>query len=334
MGLCDKCLNVMAREHLSKNMLFTKHVRAIAEFIKKKYPKHRILMWDDEFRGFTQEELLSSGLHKIVEPVVWKYTKDVMDELGPSLWNLYSSAFPSVWAASAFKGATGSSQYVVDVPHYLENHRSWMDVISNYKDNIKFTGIIITGWQRYDHFAILCELLPVGLPSLAMSMRIIQGHTDSPLTPPVAVAELLQCEQPYGLMGLAFGTPHCTFPGGNVLENVLRLQQVKQDLDGILSMSESVGWLTEYNIRHSFSSPRYVETVMGLLSKVRSDFEMLDSDLTAALQEVYDNYTVVEWRETVVKPFEEKVNAIWKARQALLGKDHWPRRPLTAKEEL
>ena len=31
-------------------------------------------------------------------------------------------------------------------------------------------GIALTGWARYDHFAVLCELLPAALPSLAVNL--------------------------------------------------------------------------------------------------------------------------------------------------------------------
>ena len=33
----------------------------------------------------------------------------------------------------------------------------------------------ITGWQRYDHFAVLCELLPAGLPSLALDLIAVSS---------------------------------------------------------------------------------------------------------------------------------------------------------------
>lgn len=109
LGFCDRCSNIMNKFNLSKNMLFVEHINAITSRIRKKYPHVKILMWDDEFRSFTLKELKSGTLNKFIEPVIWKYSKDVYEELGPSLWDMYSEIFPKVWIASAFKGATGKN---------------------------------------------------------------------------------------------------------------------------------------------------------------------------------------------------------------------------------
>ena len=57
----------------------------------------------------------------------------------------------------------------------MENHHSWMDIVSLYSSQLKFKGIFITGWQRYDHFSVLCELLPIGIPSLASALAYVQS---------------------------------------------------------------------------------------------------------------------------------------------------------------
>lgn len=55
--------------------------------------------------------------------------------------------FQRLWAASAFKGATGASQALPPVEHHIRNHELWLQVAgSGPKDALQ--GIILTGWQR------------------------------------------------------------------------------------------------------------------------------------------------------------------------------------------
>lgn len=43
----------------------------------------------------------------------------------------------------------------------------------------EFRGTAFTGWSRYDHYAMLCELLPTALPSLALCLRVwLHGYSE------------------------------------------------------------------------------------------------------------------------------------------------------------
>lgn len=55
--------------------------------------------------------------------------------------------FPRLWAASAFKGATGASQALPHIEHHLRNHAQWLQVAGSGPADM-LQGIILTGWQR------------------------------------------------------------------------------------------------------------------------------------------------------------------------------------------
>lgn len=91
--------------------------------------------------------------------------------------------------------------------------------------------------------------------------------------------------------------------------------------------------MTKYNVKYSFSSPSHIESVTASLINIKNDLAALEVDLTLALSEVYDNYTVVEWKETYIEPFEKSVQSMWDARKRILKQDTWPRRPLSKAPE-
>ncbi|CAG2068662.1 unnamed protein product [Timema podura] len=93
--------------------------------------------------------------------------------LSAELWDKYSNVFTSMWAATAFKGSTGSCQLLPVIQHHVSNHEQWLLVLGQEAGKFQhFRGVALTGWSRYDHYAIMCELLPVSIPSLVMCLKV------------------------------------------------------------------------------------------------------------------------------------------------------------------
>ncbi|CAH1113472.1 unnamed protein product [Psylliodes chrysocephalus] len=160
-----------------------------------------------------------------------------------------------------------------------------------------------------------------------MCLRLLLGYNDSPISPPKEVAKILQCQQPYALMGPVFGSPKCAFPGGDILEHIIHFQQFKQEFEVIVEDFRYKGWLNNFNIQNCFSNTAHVESVTSSLSRIREDLIELKADLNLSLQKVYDKYTTEEWLESYFNPLESQVEALWSAKNKLLSQKVWRKRP-------
>lgn len=332
-GECSRCLDLMARKQWGKRQLFLDHVSTVVRYIKEKYPELTVLMWDDEFREISPQEIIDKGLHQLVEPVVWKYTTDPGGTLTDQLWESYAAVWKQVWVATAFKGATFPDRYYTDISYHMENHQRWLEIIHKYSGQIAFKGVMLTGWQRYDHFSVLCELLPVGLPSLAINLAVLQQPTPGsfPIELPQHIGEALQCE---GIVSLSvpepqYGWTKCSFHGVSIYATVLRLYSLTQEVLKMEQDNTYKGWLKPYNIRYSFASPSYVERAVTDLDRYKMEVMYIEKDMRTAMEDIYDNYTIQEWLETYTAPLNEKLGQLWEAKEKLLEKNTWPRRPLT-----
>lgn len=133
-------------------------------------------------------------------------------------------------------------------------------------------------------------------------------------------------------MSSALGSPKCSYPGGDILEYVIQLHQLIQEYDAIVDDPRYNRWMNTNNLKFSFSSPSHVETITSSLKKLKTDLETVEVDITLALSEVYDKYTIKEWKDTYIEPFKQKIQFMWEARRKILAKDTWPRRPLFKNE--
>ena len=138
-------------------------------------------------------------------------------------------------------------------------------------------GIVITGWQRYDHFASLCELLPTALPSLIVNLLTIShGKFDSKIVFE-KFDKIMGCTSPNINVNNYYSSnnndvdftndPHlfnhcanCQFPGSKVFRMVEQHTEIIKRVNNyIYDVTIHKAWLTDYNIRHNFSSPYRVD---------------------------------------------------------------------------
>uniref|UniRef100_T1IV43 beta-N-acetylhexosaminidase n=1 Tax=Strigamia maritima TaxID=126957 RepID=T1IV43_STRMM len=325
---CSQCQQKMSFMNWDKDRLFLEHAKTVATYVNSKYGIQPI-MWDDMFRQIPEEEIRSSGIAKHVEVMAWRYGREVLPELPHEVWLKYANLFAgNIWIASAFKGATGPAQYITLIAHHLENHSAWMDIIKAYNNRLRFKGIAITGWQRFDHFAVLCELLPASIPSLAVNLIYLQTGLMEPSLVDKAT-HMLDCNQQINLEFDISTIVRCSYPGGHIYEGVQQLYNINQELINMEASSHISGWLNQYNIDNRFSSPALVEGANLKVIEFKRNLTLLREDMERAFGSVYDRYTLAEWLQLNLQPLEKKADVWLAGIQDLQIQNLWPRRPLS-----
>lgn len=336
MGECPRCRPKIRDE------LFLSHVANVANIVKKVSPNTTPLIWDDMLRHIPAATLLEWKMNTLVEPMVWVYAEDVYRFVPSNTWDKFSLVFPYVWTASAFKGAFGETMYVPNAKRHLENNLNWLELMSNEGALFKggFRGIVITGWQRYDHFATLCELLPAAIPSLALNtLATSRGYFNSSLVPSLVTSLGCTLMPPSSIslqtdMFLWDALGRCTFPGHGFFAFLQRLNSLQREVDDFfVQIDKKRSWLTPYNVRHNFSAAFRVDELLQDQPRLYHSVISLVHAAIENLQPVFDNYTVAEWIEQNLYPMLEKLEQIGNDGANLKLRKVWQRRPFPILKE-
>ncbi|XP_076330430.1 hexosaminidase D-like isoform X1 [Tachypleus tridentatus] len=227
---CLRCEEKMKEMAWTKGYLFLNHMVTVVQNLQKHHPNVRLIMWDDMMRNLEEKVIRESEIAKFVEPMVWHYLPPDEFRLGKSFWEKYASIFPNIWIASAFKGATDMTQMLTPPSYHLLNHQAWLQLLTTelFTAFKCIRGIALTGWQRFDHFTVLCELLPVALPTLALCLQtIIHGQFNSEVhekaSKLLGFKELVPLEL-YPRPKPVVSTPE--FPGGEIYVDVQHLTNI------------------------------------------------------------------------------------------------------------
>lgn len=348
MGECRRCRSQM------RETLFLSHVARVASFVRGRYSTVTPIIWDDMLRHLSPQSLDEFHIGELVEPMVWVYAEDVYRFVPTMVWEKFAAVFPYVWTASAFKGAFGETLYIPNVKRHLENNLRWLEVMSaegpKFKGGIR--GIAITGWQRYDHFAVLCELLPAAVPSLAINLLATSHgyfnqslksklHSSLGCSRPGSPSSSSSYSRSEAIVNLnsdpylwdKFG--RCFFPGSPFFKLTYRLHAAEMEVKEFLeSVTKSKGWMTDYNIRRKFSSPLRVDELMGEHPRVYHTLTALARSARDALDDVFDSFTITEWVEQRIYPDIQKLEQLQQDSLALKSVRIWPKRPLPPLRDL
>lgn len=339
LGECPRCRNRV------QNNLFLDHVYQVAAFIKKKWPNMKIIIWDDQLRQMSVETLRGSGISKMVEVMVWAYTEDIYKFVQSQTWDKYSQIFKSCWVAGAFKGAFGETLMMAPGRRHLENSLRWLAIIqgesSRFEEGIR--GMVLTGWSRYDHFSVLCELFPASIPSLAICLHTIStGYFDID-SKTNSIIPSLTCPDARGdrylwldlLKDPNLGSfSRCIFAGSSVFRYINRLSVLSKEAHEFLdSIKFSRGWLSDYSIRHNFTSPSRVSELLEDQPRILASLINLSRSLAEAMEEMYDNHTIGEYIEQKIYPLVTELRNLEKVGESLRLRKVFPVRPLPYSEK-
>ncbi|CAH1397086.1 unnamed protein product [Nezara viridula] len=333
----DEVIHVGACRSCSRTnpwILYSKHITEVAQMIRRKYPEMTPIIWDDMMRQWNPEFLTNNPLKNVVEVMVWDYV-DVNNLITPMLWHWYTNAFKRIWVASAFKGADLSTADFPNLEVRYRNTKAWLKKIDDAK--IPIAGFVLTGWSRYDHFAVLCELLPPSVPSLLLNMiSISKKHVSSSDEKKLSVwKEALKCpSSSFTLESLKEDQnilTKCDYPGAEVYGIVLHYLILKAKTDTLYdTMTKNKAWLTPYNVNHNFSNIwrivqdyTYMKTYTLLL-----DIRKFNRLSKTVLEKYFDTYTANEWLEQKISPLDKKLQTLGDSVEKLLNISIWPRRPI------
>ncbi|VDP11399.1 unnamed protein product [Onchocerca flexuosa] len=262
-----------ANKDEEKDSLAAMHLAKVSNYVKTLIPNVRVLAWHDMIKSFESKLIDQYRLDQLLEIVVWDYS-ETLQQQNDFTWHSLAAKFPIVWGSSAYKGANEPSSEFSDLKHYFRNNKAWVTHRNIYGSLFRtFRGLIITGWQRYDHFAVLCELLPVGLPSAILNLLVAKAgdkfSTESIIS---AASTALNCTSKIS-MEYMNSFDSCNFPGVELFNAIRSLRDyIKVIKNEVFESNQMKGWLSRFNIRHGY-------TQLWYLMELESSIEMYTQEM-------------------------------------------------------
>ncbi|NXF01179.1 HEXDC Hexosaminidase, partial [Smithornis capensis] len=283
--------NWMSRNKGDVGTMYLKHIKEVLGFLTAQYWGLRALMWDDMLRKISVGALRGEGTGMAVvapQPGVLVVPIHVAD-----LAHVVPGAGRSpCLALRECESQAGEPQASPCCWHQCQSVQKAMASLSPL--------------HRYDHYSVLCELLPVGIPSLAICLQtLVNGDFSEE-----AKRKVLNV---LGLESVQLEQSTCegrgAFPGVEIYHMVEQINgHLKESILKALEEESAIkGWFSPYHRKRQFGNPRNMESFGSKVLKLHEDWESFVRDLHAQLERVYFPDTVEEWLEENVNPYLDQL---------------------------
>lgn len=190
---------------------------------------------------------------------------------------------------------------IPDTSLHFNNQQAWLRFIIKYpRPNTNIRGYILTGWSRYDHFASLCELLPVATPSLVINLMLITSVSLEHWDITSSYNDILRCKSTNTLKDIIDlrNVEMCSFPGQELIPMMRNLLAYQDKVSSLFeTLYERNSWVTIFHLKHKYTNPRKIK-IMFNSYKVRefyNHFTEFSKDIRAKLGRYYEEIVIEEW---------------------------------------
>ncbi|XP_022705346.1 hexosaminidase D-like [Varroa jacobsoni] len=324
-GQCSRCKARMVLRKWTTDDLFLDHVFEVASAVKELGIQP--VMWDDMLRKVDMSKLSQyKNLSSLVEIMVWQYSQILSPDVLLAMEKYIALNFPGIWVASAFKGATDPTYQLPDYTTRLGNNIAWVLMARIFEDRLNIKGIVLTGWQRFDHFTALCQLFASSVPVLSLCLAYLNtGSYDTKVLGDIQ--KLLRCNHPIALDDFPQPLLACDYPGSKVLIAIQQYNQIRQKRLLTEAKNTYKATMTAMNRNHNFSSPSTLRSAISEIMAMQQLVKTVQENLNE-LASITDEATLREWTDTYLSPEIAWINEVQRAADNMLCRNAWPRRPL------
>ncbi|NXV83938.1 HEXDC Hexosaminidase, partial [Atlantisia rogersi] len=292
--------NWMSRNKGDMGTMYLKHIKEVLSFITTQFWGLRALMWDDMLRKISVGALQGERMGKAA----------LAPELGvlAAPVHLPPKKPPELAEGDADPATTGPTALPGHHPHRLAKVRgggtpTLCSAQAALPAVVRGNGM---AGSRYDHYSVLCELLPVSIPSLAICLQTLVngGFTEE------TKRKVLDA---MGFQSMQLEQSTCegrgAFPGAEIYHMVEQVNgHLKESILKVLEEESAIkGWFSPYHRKRQFGNPRNMETFGSKVLKLHEDWESFVRDLRTHLERVYFPDTVEEWMDENINPYLDQL---------------------------